>query len=158
MGGRCTTDRRSSRTTGEVPDLVSLAGVAAAVPKRPCRGNLGEPCLLLWMSHRTSFMDRRTAVPSFLHLVPSSIRDRTGQASRLSSRMKRRRRDFVPDSFGKRNREKVKARKAEARDDRRIARNRRRKGLPPVTVGDGAMFDQVTADDSRPSEEAVPGP
>jgi hypothetical protein len=39
----------------------------------------------------------------------------------------------VPDSFGKRNREKVKAQKAEVRDERRIARNRRRKGLPPVT-------------------------
>jgi hypothetical protein len=38
----------------------------------------------------------------------------------------------VPDSFGKRNREKVKARKAEARDDRRIARNQRRKGILPA--------------------------
>jgi hypothetical protein len=31
----------------------------------------------------------------------------------------------VPDSFGKRNRDVVKARKAAARDDRRIARNQR---------------------------------
>jgi hypothetical protein len=37
----------------------------------------------------------------------------------------------MPDSFGKRNREKVKAKKAEAKDDRRIARNRRRKGIDP---------------------------
>jgi hypothetical protein len=39
----------------------------------------------------------------------------------------------VPDSFGKRNREKVKAKKAEARDDRRIARSQRRKGIVPFT-------------------------
>jgi hypothetical protein len=49
----------------------------------------------------------------------------------------------VPDSFGKRNREKVKAKKAEARDDRRIARNRRRKGLPPATVSALDFTDQV---------------
>ena len=40
----------------------------------------------------------------------------------------------MPDSFGKRNREKVKAQKAEVRDERRVARNRRRKGLPPATT------------------------
>ena len=33
---------------------------------------------------------------------------------------------MVPDSFGKRNRDAVKARKAAERDDRRVARNRRR--------------------------------
>ena len=38
----------------------------------------------------------------------------------------------MPDSFGKRNREKVKAKKAEARDDRRIARSQRRKGIVPL--------------------------
>jgi hypothetical protein len=35
----------------------------------------------------------------------------------------------MPDSFGKRQRDQVKARKAAARDDRRVARNKRRKGL-----------------------------
>jgi hypothetical protein len=38
----------------------------------------------------------------------------------------------MPDSFGKRNREKIKAEKAEARDARRIARSQRRKGILPV--------------------------
>jgi hypothetical protein len=38
----------------------------------------------------------------------------------------------MPDSFGKRQRDQVKARKAAARDDRRIARNKRRKGIGPA--------------------------
>jgi hypothetical protein len=49
----------------------------------------------------------------------------------------------VPDSFGKRNREKVKAQKAEVRDERRIARNRRRKGLPPATGRGQAGISEV---------------
>jgi hypothetical protein len=36
----------------------------------------------------------------------------------------------MPETFGKRERKKVQERKAQARDDRRIARNRRRQGLP----------------------------
>ncbi len=36
----------------------------------------------------------------------------------------------MPDSFGKRHRDQVKARKAAERDERRIARNRRRKEGP----------------------------
>jgi hypothetical protein len=53
----------------------------------------------------------------------------------------------VPDSFGKRNREKVKAKKAEARDDRRIARNQRRKGIFPLTEHDRTeMPDEATGD------------
>jgi hypothetical protein len=36
----------------------------------------------------------------------------------------------MPETFGKRERRKVQERKAAARDDRRIARNRRRQGLP----------------------------
>ena len=39
----------------------------------------------------------------------------------------------MPDTFGKRERRKVQERKAAARDDRRIARNRRRHGLPAET-------------------------
>jgi len=42
----------------------------------------------------------------------------------------------VPDSFGKRNREKTKARKAAAREDRRTARSQRRKGIPLATERD----------------------
>jgi hypothetical protein len=57
----------------------------------------------------------------------------------------------VPDSFGKRNREKVKAKKAEARDDRRIARNRRRKGISPLTERDRGDFpDDVVTGDGEP--------
>ena len=36
----------------------------------------------------------------------------------------------MPDSFGKRHRDQVKARKAAERDERRIARNKRRKEGP----------------------------
>jgi len=36
----------------------------------------------------------------------------------------------MPDTYGKRERRKVQERKAAARDERRIARNRRRHGLP----------------------------
>lgn len=46
----------------------------------------------------------------------------------------------MPDSFGKRQRDQVKARKAAARDDRRIARNKRRKGVAPTESGDGASM------------------
>ena len=38
----------------------------------------------------------------------------------------------MPDSFGKRQRDQVKVRKAAARDERRIARNKRRKGIAPA--------------------------
>jgi hypothetical protein len=56
----------------------------------------------------------------------------------------------VPDSFGKREREKAKAKKAGARDDRRIARSQRRKGLPPVTERDRAETTDVGAGDPQP--------
>jgi hypothetical protein len=38
----------------------------------------------------------------------------------------------MPDSFGKRQRDQVKARKAAARDERRVARTKRRKGVAPA--------------------------
>jgi hypothetical protein len=39
----------------------------------------------------------------------------------------------MPDSFGKRQRDQVKARKAAARDERRVARTKRRRdGSPPT--------------------------
>jgi hypothetical protein len=51
---------------------------------------------------------------------------------------------FMPDSFGKRARRDVKARKAQAREERRLARNRRREdraaGIleagPPIAEND----------------------
>ncbi len=43
----------------------------------------------------------------------------------------------MPDSFGKRQRDQVKARKAAARDERRVARNKRRKDGPqPEQTGE----------------------
>jgi hypothetical protein len=44
----------------------------------------------------------------------------------------------MPDSYGKRNRAKVRERKAEVREERRIARLQRKKGLAPAT-GNGAF-------------------
>jgi hypothetical protein len=41
----------------------------------------------------------------------------------------------MPDSFGKRQRDQVKARKAAARDERRVARNKRRKDGSAATNG-----------------------
>jgi len=49
----------------------------------------------------------------------------------------------MPDSFGKRNRERVKAKKAEERDERRIARSQRRKGLTPTTERDQTEINGV---------------
>jgi hypothetical protein len=43
----------------------------------------------------------------------------------------------MPDSFGKRQRDQVKARKAAARDERRVARTKRRKDGSPVPWADG---------------------
>jgi len=50
----------------------------------------------------------------------------------------------LPDSYGKRRRDQVKARKATAREERRVARNQRRAG--------GAVDEHEVAD--RPPEEA----
>jgi hypothetical protein len=48
----------------------------------------------------------------------------------------------MPDSFGKRQRDQVKARKAAARDERRVARNKRRKGGPQTEPSpEGALHD-----------------
>jgi hypothetical protein len=61
----------------------------------------------------------------------------------------------VPDSFGKRNREKVKAKKAEARDDRRVARSQRRKGIVPLTDRD--RFDTSDTVEIPEAPEIVTG-
>ena len=67
----------------------------------------------------------------------------------------------MPDSFGKRQRDQVKARKAAARDDRRIARNKRRKGVAPAESEDGAAVGLADgldrSDDAIAPAEADPG-
>jgi hypothetical protein len=59
----------------------------------------------------------------------------------------------VPDSYGKRNRQAVKARKAAARDERRVARNQRQKEREITgTVGEGAPIEAAEPDpDLAPS-------
>ena len=69
----------------------------------------------------------------------------------------------MPDSFGKRQRDQVKARKAAARDDRRVARNKRRKGIAPAEpFGDAAMGIPGALDRSddaiQPAETDLGGP
>jgi hypothetical protein len=59
----------------------------------------------------------------------------------------------MPDTFGKRERRKVQERKAAARDDRRIARNRRRQGLP----AEMSRYDPF-AQMPDPPPEATGGP
>ena len=64
----------------------------------------------------------------------------------------------MPDSFGKRNREKNKAKKAEARDDRRIARSQRRKGIVPLTDrGQADMSDMPDLPDVPDAATGEPG-
>jgi hypothetical protein len=65
----------------------------------------------------------------------------------------------VPDSFGKRNREKIKAKKAEARDDRRVARSQRRKGIIPLNERRPDMSDMQVVDtpDAPDAPDAVSG-
>ena len=63
----------------------------------------------------------------------------------------------MPDSFGKRQRDQVKARKAAARDDRRIARNKRRKGTTEAPPSWPDMIERGTATDV-PGENAVTDP
>jgi len=67
----------------------------------------------------------------------------------------------MPDSFGKRQRDQVKARKAAARDDRRIARNKRRKGIAPTEPMGGAAVGAADgldrSDDAIAPAEAEPG-
>jgi len=68
----------------------------------------------------------------------------------------------VPDSYGKRQRDAVKARKAAAREERRIARRERRNG-ESVSSEDGfpdgapaeEAEDQTVPTDSSESEEVV---
>jgi hypothetical protein len=51
----------------------------------------------------------------------------------------------MPDSFGKRQRDQVKARKAAARDERRVARSKRRKfGTQAEQPIEGVSLDAST--------------
>jgi len=62
----------------------------------------------------------------------------------------------VPDSYGKRQREAVKARKAAAREDRRIARRQRQKdpGGAPSLEGDAdAPFPEASDEGGPPDPE-----
>jgi hypothetical protein len=49
----------------------------------------------------------------------------------------------MPDSYGKRNRDRVKARKAAEKDERRVARTERRKEMPPVTEPEPESFGEA---------------
>jgi hypothetical protein len=67
----------------------------------------------------------------------------------------------MPDSYGKRQRDAVKARKAAAREERRIAR-RQRQNNPSSSDGEfmegspaGEDGDDETPTDASPSEEVV---
>jgi hypothetical protein len=65
----------------------------------------------------------------------------------------------MPDSFGKRNRAKVRERKAEVREERRIARLQRRKGLTPVTGDEEPTpIDDAGAVPAESVEEALTEP
>jgi hypothetical protein len=65
----------------------------------------------------------------------------------------------VPDSYGKRQRDAVKARKAAEREERRLARRRRRDGLEvaPWEVEDQAT-EAVASDDAGTEDEAGTDP
>ncbi len=62
----------------------------------------------------------------------------------------------MPDSYGKRNRDMVKARKAAARDERRVARNQRQKerGITGGTEPDGFADPSTGAENA--GDDRVP--
>ena len=68
----------------------------------------------------------------------------------------------MPDSFGKRARRDVKARKAQAREERRLARNRRREdraaGIieagPPIAENDDVALGLASVPPSPPSSSS----
>jgi hypothetical protein len=70
----------------------------------------------------------------------------------------------MPDTFGKRQRNSVKVRKAAAREERRVARNRRRAnreaGLPedydpdaPVEAGDDGLSEEQAGEDQEQASD-----
>jgi hypothetical protein len=65
----------------------------------------------------------------------------------------------VPDSFGKRNRDRVKASKAAARDERRVARARREKDRQTGSVEEAEEpTDGAEQEEGAVSETRVPAP
>ncbi len=81
---------------------------------------------------------------------------RPGSTKPLADRTLAADRRHMPDSFGKRQRDQVKAQKAAARDERRVARAKRRKegqaATPSVSRWNGAP-EVSTADVTQPSPE-----
>jgi hypothetical protein len=66
----------------------------------------------------------------------------------------------VPDSFGKRQREQVKGKKATAREERRLARNQRRAerasgGDDPTAGGVPEWLHQEDVEDAGPDRNAA---
>jgi hypothetical protein len=63
----------------------------------------------------------------------------------------------LPDSYGKRQRDVVKARKAAAREDRRIARRQRQRNPEGVSSldGDDQTAFSETPEESTPSDSEV---
>src|SRR5207249_4949230 len=64
----------------------------------------------------------------------------------------------MPDSFGKRQRDQVKARKAAARDERRVARAKRRKEGSSDTAQESGFGDPwgIAPAQNRPADAASP--
>jgi hypothetical protein len=59
----------------------------------------------------------------------------------------------MPDSFGKRNRDRVKASKAAAREERRVARNQRQRGETSSVPDDFEPgLEPVETTDTEPDE------
>jgi hypothetical protein len=56
----------------------------------------------------------------------------------------------MPDSFGKRHRDEVKARKAAARDARRVARTKRRAAGPSGSSSEDPMVPFILEDEAQP--------
>jgi hypothetical protein len=65
----------------------------------------------------------------------------------------------LPDSYGKRNRDRVKASKAAARDERRVARNIRQKLIDSGQLDPSAQNEGETPpEDGVEQPEAAPAP
>jgi hypothetical protein len=68
----------------------------------------------------------------------------------------------MPETFGKRQRGAVKAQKAAAREERRLARNRRKAnreaGLPEDWMAPPADADDESVSAEHPDPDAEPGP
>ena len=61
----------------------------------------------------------------------------------------------MPDSFGKRQRREVKAKKAAAREERRVARNKRRQDRAAGLLEGGAPVEETADDGDRLGVDAL---